>query len=79
MTDGVNRNMPGFTAENAIYKTSESYRMAGRAYQNDPKSALVGPALPRDPWSCVLSCFVVGGPLYYKCVTDCLDGGGGFL
>lgn len=69
MTGETNaRNMPGFTAGNAIYKASEPYRMAGPAHQTDPKLTLVGPALrPIDPIECFLICVLLGGGGCSRC------------
>jgi hypothetical protein len=71
MTAVINarRNMPEFTAENAIYKTLASYRMAGvPEYQNDPKSTPVGPAMRPD---CDDLCVGLDGWAYACCMLKC--------
>ena len=67
------RNLPGFTAENAIYKTLVPYRMAGvPEYQIDPKSTLVSPML-RFPWGC-LECLALPTAAAAVCFLLCYEG-----
>lgn len=64
------RNMSGFTAENAIYKTMPPYQVADvPEYQSNPKSRLVFPALPA--FLCEGLCSPFGGWKNVVCQIGC--------
>jgi hypothetical protein len=68
-------SIPGFTAENAIYKTLAPYRMAGvPEHQVDPKSTRVGPAMLRFPWACLGCVLLPPGPAQVFCFLVCDEG-----
>lgn len=72
-------NIPGFTAENAIYKTMAPYRMAGvPERQIDPKSTRVGPAMLRFPWGCLACALLPPGPAQVFCFLVCDEGTAGY-
>jgi len=59
------KNIPGFTAEASIYKTSDHYRMAKVFQQAD---GAVYPAVP----CCEIHCDAVA----QRCINICLERGG---